>query len=294
MIFYIYDAVCALTMHTTPQNYKDGRKTLGPLAASLVTSLYERNRVLFGISEVKAITALSDVSARSFVRSLVDRGVVTRLKPGLFILVPFELGKETEYMGHPWLVAKALAGGDDYYLSHGTAMEAHQMITQPQLVVYVSSPNPKRTRSIMGTEFRFVRCRKKQIFGIEEQWATKQEKVRVSDIDRTIIDGLKQPEYCGGITEVAKGLWMQRDKVSPERLVEYAIHLDIGAVIRRLGYLLELYELGTDKTAKALTNRLTNTYVPLDPVLPSQGKHLHRWRLRLNVEPEEILSVVRT
>jgi predicted transcriptional regulator of viral defense system len=281
-------------MHTTPQNHQDAPKTLGPLAASLVTTLHERNKVLFGIGEVKAITGLSEASARSFVRSLVDRGVVTRLKPGLFILVPFELGKETEYMGHPWLVAKALAGGDDYYLSHGTAMEAHQMITQPQLVVYMSSPKPKRTRSIMGTEFRFVRSRKKQIFGIEEQWATKQEKVRVSDIDRTIIDGLKQPEYCGGITEVAKGLWMQRDKVSPERLVEYAIRLNIGAVIRRLGYLLELYELGTDKTAKALTNRLTNTYVPLDPVLPSQGKHLHRWRLRLNVEPEEILSVVRT
>ena len=87
---------------------------------------------------------------------------------------------------------------------------------------------------------------------------------------------------------------MQREKVSPECLVEYAIRLNIGAVIRRLGYLFDLYELGTDKTAKVLTNRLTNTYVPLDPVLPSQGKHLHRWRLRLNVEPEEILSVVKT
>jgi predicted transcriptional regulator of viral defense system len=276
------------------RNHKDSLKTLGPLAASLVTTLHERNEVLFDIREVKAITGLSDASARSFVRSLVDRGVVARLKPGLFILVPYELGKETEYMGHPWLVAKALASGDDYYLSHGTAMEVHQMITQPQLVVYVSTPNPKRTRSIMGTEFRFVRAAKKQLFGIEEQWATKQEKVRVSDIDRTIIDGLKQPEYCGGITEVAKGLWIQREKVSPERLVEYALRLNIGAVIRRLGYLLELYELGTDNTTKALTDQLTNTYVPLDPVVPNQGKHLHRWRLRLNVEPEELLSVVRT
>ncbi|MBI2997030.1 MAG: transcriptional regulator [Deltaproteobacteria bacterium] len=276
-----------------PQNHKNSLKTLGPLAALLVTTLHECNQVLFGVRDVKAITGLADPSARSFVRSLVERGVVTRLKPGLFILVPFELGKETEYMGHPWLVAKALASGDDYYLSYATAMEAHQMLTQPQLVVYVSTPNPKRARSIMGTEFRFVRCTKKQIFGIEEHWATKQDKVRVSDIDRTIIDGLKQPEYCGGITEVAKGLWMQREKVNPERLVEYAIRLNIGAVIRRLGYLLELYELGSDETAKALTSRLTNTYVPLDPVLPSQGKHLHRWRLRLNVEPEELLSVVR-
>ena len=281
-------------MHVMLETHKERLKTLGPLAASLVTTLHERNKNLFDIGEVKAITGLSDASARSFARSLVDRGVVARLKPGLFILVPFELGKETQYMGHPWLVAKALVGGDVYYLSHGTAMEAHQMITQPQLVVYVSTPNPKRTRLIMGTEFRFVRCAKKRIFGIEEHWATKQDKVSVSDIDRTIIDGLKQPEYCGGITEVAKGLWMQREKISPDRLVEYALRLNIGAVIRRLGYLLDLYEIGTDKTAKALSDQLTNTYVPLDPILPNQGKHLHRWRLRLNVEPEELLSVVRT
>lgn len=57
-------------------------------------------------------------------------------------------------MGHPWLVAKALAGGKHYYLSHGTAMEVHQMVTQPQLVVYVTTVKPLRSRSIMGTEFR--------------------------------------------------------------------------------------------------------------------------------------------
>ena len=120
-------------MHENLYKPKNSPKTLGHLSATLVTTLHERRKALFDIAEVKAITGLSDASARSFVRSLVNRGVVSRLKPGLFILVPYELGNETEYMGHPWLVAKALAGGQDYYLSHGTAMEAHQMITQPQL-----------------------------------------------------------------------------------------------------------------------------------------------------------------
>jgi predicted transcriptional regulator of viral defense system len=129
LIFNIKNAKCVLSMHVMLENHKERLKTLGPLAASLVTTLQERNKVLFDIGEVKAITGLSDASARSFARSLVDRGVVARLKPGLFILVPFELGKETQYMGHPWLVAKALVGGDVYYLSHGTAMEAHQMIS---------------------------------------------------------------------------------------------------------------------------------------------------------------------
>ncbi len=276
------------------QNIKKSIKTLGSQAAKFVTTLHERNQTLFGVADVKTITGLTDTSARSFVRTLVERGLVTRLKPGLFILVPFEMGKDKEFAGDPYLVASVLAGGKSYYLSHGTAMEIHQMVTQPQLVVYVSTSERLQSRLIMGTEFRFITCKKKSFFGIIDYWATKQKTVKVSDIERTVIDGLRQPKYCGGLTEVAKGLWMQRESVSPERLMRYSIRLNVGAVMRRLGFLLELYEMGTDKIIGALRERLTNSYVLLDPVLPGQGKYLHRWRLRLNVEPDELRSLVRT
>ena len=276
------------------QSIKKSMKTLGSQAAKFVTTLHERNQTLFGVADVKTITGLTDTSARSFVRTLVERGLVTRLKPGLFILVPFEMGKDKEFAGDPYLVASVLAGGKSYYLSHGTAMEIHQMVTQPQLVVYVSTSERLQSRLIMGTEFRFITCKKKSFFGIIDYWATKQKTVKVSDIERTVIDGLRQPEYCGGLTEVAKGLWMQRESVSPERLMRYSIRLNVGAVMRRLGFLLELYEMGTDKIIGALRERLTNSYVLLDPVLPGQGKYLHRWRLRLNVEPDELRSLVTT
>ena len=85
-------------------------------------------------------------------------------------------------------------------------MDIHGMLTQPQLVVVVTTPIPRRSLTIMGVEFRFVRCQRKHLFGLIEHWVTKQEKVRVSDLERTIIDGLKQPEHCGGLTEVARGL----------------------------------------------------------------------------------------
>jgi predicted transcriptional regulator of viral defense system len=276
------------------KNIKKTAKTLGPQAARFVIALHERNQTIFGLRDVKAITGKTEISARSFVRTLVDRGLVTRLKPGLYILVPFEMGEDREYMGDPLLVAKALVGGRDYYLSHATAMEIHQMVTQPQLVVYVSTPERSRPRVIMGTEFRFVFCRKKSLFGVAEHWVSKQEKVQVSDLERTVIDGLKNPEYCGGLTEVAKGLWMQRHKVSAERLMRYAVRLNVGAVIRRLGFLLELYEIATEEITRVLRDQLTNSYAPLDPALPANGKHVHRWRLHVNVRPDELLSVVRT
>ncbi|MCR4309390.1 MAG: transcriptional regulator [Deltaproteobacteria bacterium] len=240
------------------------------------------------MSDVEKVTGLSPKSARNFIAKVVSRGLATRLKPGLFILVPFELGREREYLGNPYLVAREIAGGKEYYLSYASAMDLHGMVTQPRLIVYTSATKPIRPRIILGTEFRFVRCKPRHLFGLIDHWVDKTEKVRVSDLDRTVIDGLKHPEYCGGFSEVARGFWMRRDDFQPKLLVDYALQLGVGAVIRRLGFLLEVCEVQAPDEIARLRSELTATYHLLDPVLPPGGKFFSRWRLRLNVSPDEI------
>jgi predicted transcriptional regulator of viral defense system len=124
-----------------------------------------------------------------------------------------------------------------------------------------------------------------------KHWVTKQESVEVSDLERTVIDGLRQPEYCGGLTEVAKGLWMRHQDMQAARLVDYAMRVTTGAVLRRLGYLLELYAIAPQSELAKLSEGLTETYVPLDPMLPKEGPHLRRWRLQLNISPQELESI---
>jgi predicted transcriptional regulator of viral defense system len=269
-------------------------KTLGPKAARLVTELYARDRRVFRLREVEAILGLRPPLARSFTAQLAQRGVVTRLKPGLFALVPYELGRERQYLGNPYVVARELVGGEPYFLSHASAMDIHQMVTQPQLVVYVTSLRPLRRRIIHGTEIRFVRCRRQDFFGTTAHWVEKAERVLVSDPERTILDGLRSPDYCGGLLEVAKGFRMRQDQLDPDRLVAYALRLGVGAVIRRLGFLLELWDVKAPKGLARLQRRLTTTYVRLDPGLPAEGRFLRRWRLRVNVTPEELQAAART
>ncbi|MCC6998938.1 MAG: transcriptional regulator [Deltaproteobacteria bacterium] len=269
-------------------------KTLGTQGARLVSMLYERGRVLFSHADVEAITGLAAKSARSLVAGLVNRGLATRLQPGLFILVPPELGREREYLGNPYLVARELADTPDYYVSHASAMDLHRMVTQPQLTVFVTSPKAIRPRTVLGTEFRFVRCRPRDLFGIGELWVTKTERVRVSDLERTVIDGLRLPEHCGGFTEVAKGFWMRRDAIAIPKLVDYALRLGVGAVVRRLGLLLETFEIDAPAELARLRAALSATYATLDPTLPAEGPWLSRWRLRLNVEPDELRALVGT
>lgn len=101
-------------------------KTLGPRAAYLVGALYEQEKPVFSNADVIEITGLEPKSARNFVASLVNRGVATRLKPGLFILLSYELGFEREYMGNPFVIARELANKEEYYISHSSAMDIHQ------------------------------------------------------------------------------------------------------------------------------------------------------------------------
>jgi len=263
-------------------------KTLGPQAANLITTLHEKRRTIFSVLDVKEITGLAPKSARNFAATIVQRGIATRLKAGLFILVPFELGREREYVGNPYLVARELAAGRPYFLSHASAMDVHGMVTQPQFVVYVTTTRAVRCRTILGTEFRFVRCKPEHLFGTVDHWVDKTEQVVVSDLERTVIDGLKQPDYCGGFSEVAKGFWMRRRDVDVGRLVNDALRLDVGAVIRRLGFLLEVCGIDAPADLERLRARLTATYHLLDPTLPAEGKRLARWRIRVNVTQEEI------
>jgi len=272
-------------------NYHSQAKTLGPRAAQLFTELNELRRTTFTLVDVVSITGLSASSARNLVYKAQQRGLVTRLKPGLYNLVPFELGRATEHIGSPYLIACELAGTAPYFLSHGTALELHRMVTQPNSTVYVSCTRRVRPQTVGGYDFRFVHINAEQVFGIVKYWINKEQFVMISDIERTIIDGLRHPAFAGGITEVAKGMWMKRDVLKVERLADYAVRLDIGAVVRRLGYLLEHYSIADASILKSLRSSLTATYQRLDPLLPAEGAFLSRWRLQLNVTSEELDAV---
>ena len=169
-------------------------KTLGPRAAQLVTELNELRRSTFTLSDVRSITGLSAASARNLVHKAQQRGLVTRLKPGLYNLVPFELGRATEHIDSPYLIARELAGAAPYFLSHGTALELHRMVTQPNFTVYVSCTRRVRPQTVGGYDFRFVHITAEQEFGVMKHWIDKERFVMISDMG-TVHEKHKEWKY---------------------------------------------------------------------------------------------------
>jgi predicted transcriptional regulator of viral defense system len=262
-------------------------KTLGPRGAALVAALGAENRSIFQVEDAQRVTGLLYSAAVVLLNKLVARDVLARLRPGKYLILPSYATEPTENW---YVVGRELIAPKPYYISHYSAMAIHEMVTQPVLVVYISTPVRRRDRRVGGADFRFIFARTDTFWGLEKKWITQQEQVQVSDLERTILDCLTRPELCGGITEVAKGIWRRGNDIDYARLVEYTGRAGVKAVTKRLGFLLETLELGGAQVREDLQVEIegSHSYALLDPSLPKKGRYLAKWRLRLNVSVEQI------
>lgn len=97
------------------------------------------------------------------------------------------------------------------------------------------------------------------------------------------------------LTEVAKGLWMRRNDVKPERLIQYGQPLgNGGAVVRRLRLRARFVQAGAAGRIWNVFDSLSTTYAMLDAMLPAEGAYVSRRPRRVNVSPDELEAVRRT
>lgn len=269
-------------------------KTLGATGAHLLTALAESNRMIFSISDAQGLLESSYDATLKTVRRLAHAGWLVRLTAGRYAIVPLSSGDEATPQVNRYVIAREILDDTPYYVSHDSAMDIHNMLTRPVTTVIVTTPRRLVDREILGVPYRFVYAAPAALWGSEPVWVTPYERVIVSNLERTILDGLARPDLCAGVGQVATGLWMRHDDLDWARLADYVQKLGTRAVAQRLGYLLELYGLGTPATIEKLQEMVGTSYARLDPVLADCGPYLARWRLRLNLEPETLQSIVRT
>src|ERR1700680_4149631 len=97
-------------------------RTVGTQMAPLLSALYDRAQTTVTLSDVAEITRLRPALASSLLHKAAKRGLVSRLKRGVWILIPPEMGSATEYAGNPYLVAQRLVGDAPHFISHASAM----------------------------------------------------------------------------------------------------------------------------------------------------------------------------
>lgn len=269
-------------------------KTIGPTGARLLTTLAERDRPIFSVDEAQAVIGGDYGAVVQTLRRLARAGWVVRLTAGRYALVPLSSGSTNAPQVNRYVIMRELIEPAPYYISHDSAMDIHDMLTRPVTVVTATSPRRLGRRTTLGVPYRFIHAPLAALWGYAFVWVTPHEQVMVSDLERTLLDGLVRPDLCAGISQVATALWMRHADLDWDKLGGYAEKLGVRAAAQRLGYLLELFGLGTPTTIARLHTLIATSYSRLDPMLPDQGPYLARWRLRINLEPADLEAVIRT
>lgn len=270
------------------------RKTLGSVSANLISSLYNMGKTIFTVTDVENITGLKGNAATDLTSELIKRNIIARIKRGRYIIIPQEIGENISYVGNWYVVAREIVNSPDYYISHYSAMDIHNMVTHPITKVFITTPKQeyKKQRIAGNTIFEFIYMNAKYIWGVKNFWVTKSEQVRVSDIERTIIDCLYRPKYCGGILEIVKGLWIQKEKIDFNKLFNYVVKFNKAVVIKRLGYILESLDLKDNDYLNKLKVRINNKYYVLDPLLTTKETYKNSWKCIANIGPQEMKNIV--
>jgi predicted transcriptional regulator of viral defense system len=275
--------------------YTMKNKYISTQSSAILTYFNQMNKDCFDYSEAtNALPQSGESALRELLSDMVKRGLLMRLKKGLYYIIPYE--QEAGAFMPDWhLIAEHLTKKTEHYIGYYSALQIHNLITQPSLkeqIVVAKQIRPS-THKIKNVVFQFIYHNEKHFFGSKKIWIDSFHKVTCSDLEKTFVDCLFKPDYAGGIVEVSRAMYISKDKIKFDKLLEYAERFKSQAVIKRLGFLLETLEIETEIT-KRLYKVKTASYVLLDTELPISGKMISRWSIQQNLDTETIKSAIYT
>ncbi len=254
----------------------------------LLSTLALGRKNIFTLKDIMATLDCTYVNARKISNRLVKKKWIIPVTRGKYLIVPLSAGIEAKYTEHEFIIASNFV--EHYYIGYWSALNFYGFTEQTPFTVFIASTKQLKRRRILDADCRFVKLNRRKFFGFEKVLISNSP-VNISNKEKTIADALDHPEYCGGISEVAKCLWNSRNEISLKKVVKYSLKMGNSTILKRLGYLFELLKIeAPEKTMDSIKKGIGKGYSPLDTMGVKKGKYVSRWNLILNVSEESILD----
>lgn len=220
---------------------------------------------------------------------LAKAGWVVRLRGGLYAISSTVPGVSP---AHEYEIAMALV--EPAAISHWSALHYHGLTEQAPRKVFVLTTNhaeiprvPRgREKGIAGeypvgkTPYRFIQVKAERFFGIEKIWIG-EARVHITDPERTLLDGISKPQYCGDFAEGLHAFEVRGKDLKLNLIMDYALRLDTAAA-KRLGWILERQGIPLEQLQPLMEVPIKG-FRPLDPTGPRKGPYDHRWKIQENL-----------
>jgi predicted transcriptional regulator of viral defense system len=266
-------------------------RTLSRNEANIVLDLEWRGQKTVTLADLQRTLGTSKNNARYIAHSLVKKGWLERLRPGLFQLVPADRGKEGVADTNPLSAGGALVA--PYFLSFGTACTHYGLTEQVFAEVYLACQQRRRAEIIRGMKYVFVHVPEKRFFGFKEVEVLGQP-VQMAMVERALLDAIDRPRYAGGIGEVSRITARAVTKISWDVLLDLVRKWGSSAVVQRLGYFFDLHHVEVPAYARRDLVRLIRPRSKIQ--LGSRrrwgasGKLVRPWNVVENVPRQLLIS----
>lgn len=207
------------------------------------------------------------------------QGWMVRVRRGLYVPVPLEARTSDAAIEDPWVIATRVL--EPCYIGGWSAAEYWGLTEQifRTVVIVTTRKVSGRRPKIQATEFWIKKVAKSRFFGTKTVWRGRVP-VQVSDTAKTVVDLLDDPAIGGGIRMVENifRAYLASSEKDLHRLLDYSKRMKNGAILKRLGFLLERSGFTDPSILSSLRNSLTLGHSKLDPALPCD-RLVTRWRL---------------
>src|ERR1035437_4502602 len=133
-------------------------KTLSTASTSLLNYFITHGKSCFSFAEAeRALLNSNEEALKKLLRDTVKRGLLLRLKNGVYWIIPYEENPAT-YFPNQHLAASCLVGKTDHYIGYYSALTIHSLTTQPSMVeqLVVNKQMKPSTMEEKGFRFQFI------------------------------------------------------------------------------------------------------------------------------------------
>lgn len=252
---------------------------LSATSRSQLSRLLRDNPPIVTPSEAVVALGITPAVAARRLATWSRAGWLARVRRGIYVPVPIESESPDVALEDPWTVAAAMF--EPCYIGGWSAAE-HWGLTEQifsSLCVMTTTRPRNRKPVLRKTKFDLHTVPATHLIGLKTVWRGGT-RVRLSDPARTLIDMMADPTLGGGIRHVAEmlGSLLHDQPKEGAKLTDYAVKLGIGAVYKRLGFLLQRDHPDQIALIAACQANLSAGYAKLDPSLPAD-RLVTAWRV---------------
>lgn len=181
---------------------------------------------VFNVSDVNYFYNNLD-SARSAIKRLMKEKMVVKIRNNLYTCISGETGLP---IANRFQIACKVT--PTAYISHHTAMEYYGITDQVYYEVYVSSETAFREFEFDGYTYRHISSKVAE----EINSPAFSGGIRVTTLERTVIDSIKDMDKIAGIEEVLQNISSIK-KLREKRVISYLNCLDNQFLFQKIGYI---------------------------------------------------------